>query len=154
MSENGFYDSTDDTRRHCREVWRCIQQIRDELGPRAWDHDLSKLNPPEKEGFDRATMRLRTLTYSSDEYKAALADLKPTLDHHYAENRHHPEHFKNGVDGMTLIDIIEMFCDWKAATLRHENGDFGESIELNQTRFNLSDQLTSIFRNTKDALGW
>jgi len=154
MSDNGMYDSGPDTKRHIKNVTLLIQEFRDTLGYRAFMHDDSKLQEPEKAGFDQATSRLRLLTYGSDEYKAALAELKPTLDHHYANNRHHPEHFKNGINDMTLIDLIEMFCDWKAATLRHDDGDFGRSLEINKTRFGLSDQLLAIFKNTKDALEW
>jgi len=53
-----------------------------------------------------------------------------------------------GIDRMTLIDIIEMLCDWKAATLRHDNGDIIKSIEINRKRFKISDQLANILINT------
>jgi hypothetical protein len=49
---------------------------------------------------------------------------------------------------MTLIDLIEMFCDWKAAVLRTKNGDIEKSIQINANRFDLSNQLTEIFTNT------
>lgn len=49
---------------------------------------------------------------------------------------------------MNLVDIIEMLCDWKAATLRHADGDIYKSIEINQKRFGYSDELKSIFINT------
>ena len=38
------------------------------------------------------TLQSPCLTYGSDEYKACLTEMKPALDHHYAANRHHPEH--------------------------------------------------------------
>ena len=47
---------------------------------------------------------------------------KPAIDHHYANNRHHPEHWPNGINDMTLMDLIEMLADWKAATARNKNG--------------------------------
>ncbi len=58
----------------------------------------------------------------------------------------------SGINDMTLIDIIEMFCDWKAASLRHADGDFLESLEYNRKRFNISEQLHDIFLNTANAL--
>jgi hypothetical protein len=70
------------------------------------------------------------------------------LDHHYKTNRHHPEHFENGIMGMTVIDLCEMLADWKAATLRHDNGDIFKSIDINQIRFGYSDELKQIFINT------
>lgn len=70
------------------------------------------------------------------------------LEHHYKNNRHHPEHFKNGIEGMTLVDLCEMISDWKAATLRHDDGDILKSIEMNQQRFGYTDELKQILINT------
>ena len=53
---------------------------------------------------------------------------------------------------MTLIDIIEMFCDWKASTLRHNDGNLLKSIEVNAERFNMDGQLTAILMNTARML--
>ena len=74
--------------------------------------------------------------------------MKPALEHHYKENRHHPEHFENGIKGMTLIDLVEMISDWKAASERHNNGDIIKSIEINQKRFGYSDDIKQILLNT------
>ena len=51
---------------------------------------------------------------------------------------------------MNIIDLIEMFCDWKAATMRHADGDLKKSILINGKRFNLSDQIKNIFLNSVD----
>ena len=77
--------------------------------------------------------------------------MKPALDSHYADNPHHPEHYDNGIKDMDLVDLIEMICDWKSATLRHNDGDIYKSIELNQKRFGYSDELKQIFKNTVDG---
>lgn len=58
------------------------------------------------------------------------------------------------VDGFDLLDLVEMLCDWKAATERHNDGDIMRSIEINEKRFNLSPQVASILRNTVERLGW
>ena len=81
-----------------------------------------------------------------------LAAMKPALDHHYAANSHHPEHYEKGILGMSLLDLIEMLCDWKAATHRHKDGDIRRSIEINQQRFGYSDSLKQIFLNTVSVL--
>ena len=65
---------------------------------------------------------------------------------------YHPEHFSNGIQGMNLVDLIEMFCDWVSATERHDNGDIYKSININKERFNYSDDLVSIFKNTVELL--
>jgi hypothetical protein len=119
-----------------------------ELIDRANNHDFSKIEEPEASIFEKFTPLLSSSTYGSDEYKQFLIDMKPALDHHYAQNRHHPEHFENGIKGMTLIDLLEMIADCKAASERHINGDIFKSIEINQKRFGYSDELKQIFVNT------
>ena len=143
-----MYDSTEDTRKHIFDVANEISHFNDEMHFRGLVHDHSKLVSPEKEYFDKWTPILKDLTYGSDEYKQSLAELKPALDHHYAVNSHHPEFYISGIDGMTLYDIVEMFCDWKAAVKRNKNGDIKKSLDYNRTRFKMSDQLYNIFANT------
>ena len=138
-----------ETRKHIMNVNRVIGTVVMELMHRAATHDQSKLSDPaEVDGFEKYTPRLRTSTFLSDDYKQTLKEMKPFLDRHYAHNRHHPEHFNDGVAGMTLIDLLEMLCDWKAATLRHANGDLAKSIKGNAERFGLPPMLVQILLNT------
>lgn len=141
-------DSTKDTLKHINEVKSLIKRVRDELENRAWNHDNSKLEEPEKSIFDMYTPKLKTTTYGSDEYQQYLKEMQVALDHHYACNPHHPEFHNNGIEDMSLIDLIEMLCDWMAATKRHDDGDIRSSIELNQKRFGYSDELKQILYNT------
>ncbi len=62
------------------------------------------------------------------------------------------EDIDNGINGMTLIDLIEMFCDWKAASERHTDGNIFKSIEINSKRFNINDQLKNILIKTANEL--
>ena len=142
------YDSTQDTIDHKQKVFDLLVLVAEELATRAVRHDLSKMQPIEKPVFDKFTPLLKGSTYGSKEYQGFLEAMKPALDHHYAFNRHHPEHTDAGVRGMNLIDIVEMFCDWKAASMRNTNGDLLKSIDINQKRFGYSDELAAIFRNT------
>lgn len=142
------YDSRVDTQEHIAKVREYLCTMIDKLSVRAVFHDESKLDSPEVEVFDEVTPLLRGMTYGSDEYKESLARMKPALDHHYAHNSHHPEHYPEGIRGMCLLDLVEMLCDWKAAALRHADGDLLKSIELNQKRFGYSDELKQIFLNT------
>ena len=114
-----MYDSKDATILHQSRVGTLLCDAADELIRRSEVHDKSKLSSPEKELFDEYTPKLAGCTYGSDEYKEYLEGLKVALDHHYANNSHHPEHYENGVDGFDLFDLIEMFFDWKAASERH-----------------------------------
>ena len=148
------YDSTEETNNHILLVRAHLYIVQGKLEERGFAHDQSKLQSPEKEGFDEVTGVLKGLTYGSEEYKAQLVKLKPILDHHYAKNSHHPEHYPNGIDGMSLLDVIEMFCDWKAATQRHADGNLKKSIEINKSRFKMTEQMAQVFENTRIELNW
>jgi hypothetical protein len=58
------------------------------------------------------------------------------------------------INGMSLLDIVEMFADWKAAGMRHADGNFIDSLKHNRERFKISDQLFQVFLNTAKELGW
>lgn len=119
------------------------------LNNRGENHDASKLEDPELSLFAEWGPKLSGMEYGSDEYKSALGKMGEALQHHYQHNSHHPEHHgEAGVDGMNLIDLIEMTCDWKASTSRVKDGDFMKSLETNRKRFGLSPQLTRIISNT------
>ena len=57
--------------------------------------------------------KLSKVEYGSEQHKEYLKEMKKGLVHHYEINSHHPEHYKNGIEDMTLFDIIEMLMDWK-----------------------------------------
>ncbi len=148
------YDSTADTLKHSHRVGELMVQAINELNERSVRHDRSKTEPPELEVFNEYTPKLKHSTYGSDEYKGFLEGMGEGLKHHYANNRHHPEHFENGINGMTLIDLIEMLADWKAATERHDDGDLSQSLEIQTDRFGISEQLALILKNTAEHYEW
>lgn len=137
-----------ETQKHIELVRRFIRLFTDKLTTRGVDHDRLKMKSPEVEIFTEFTPKLANTTYGSEEYKEFLEQMKPALEHHYANYRHHPEHFVDGVNDMNLIDLVEMICDWKASTLRHNDGNLLKSIEINAQRFGMSEQLTQILINT------
>jgi hypothetical protein len=191
-----------DTHEHIYQVRLLLTRAAKNLLDRADAHDRSKLASPEAEVFEEFTPKLRDCTYGSEEYKGFLAAMKPALDHHYAHNSHHPEHYRwhcpvcrlqlsdlqawdapegpndsgdkycprccrngmiyesqlilapeKGIRGMSLLGLLECLLDWKAATLRHADGDLLRSIEINQKRFGYSDELKQILLNTVAELG-
>jgi hypothetical protein len=148
------YDSHEDTKKHIERVRFLLDVCMGEINIRSSIHDLSKLHDPEKAIFDEMTPKLKGSTYGSEEYKGFLAQMKPALDHHYAKNPHHPEHYPNGIDGMSLLDLLEMLCDWKAAGERHADGSMERSLTVNRERFKIGPQLQAILRNTAQELGW
>ncbi len=136
------------TMQHIRMVQRLLHFVVKEMLDRADAHDQSKLERPEVALFTEFTPKLAGCTYGSAEYEEFRKKMGPALAHHYARNSHHPEHFKNGIEDMTLLDILEMFVDWKASSIRHHDGNIRKSIEHNANRFGLSPQLVKILENT------
>jgi len=136
------------TMEHIQNVQKYMASFIDKLMYRLLNHDKSKMENPELLYFVQFTSKLKELTYGSDEYEQSLKDMKPALDHHYAWNFHHPEHNKNGINGMTLVDLIEMLADWTSSVKRSPNGSIIKSLEINKKRFGISDQLYEILENT------
>jgi hypothetical protein len=141
-----------ETCEHIMNIQRILMSFIQDLQNRLLTHDQSKLRDPELETFVKYTPKLKGSTYGSEEYKTFLKEMKPALDHHYAHNRHHPEHYTEGIEGMNLLDLVEMIVDWKAATMRHADGNIRKSLEINKERFGISPQLLKILNNTVDYL--
>jgi len=140
--------SKEQTQKHIARVQELVGEVVANLSHRAEVHDQSKLQSPEVEIFEEFTPKLAGSTYGSEEYEAFRLAMKPGLDHHYANNSHHPEYYEQGIKGMSLLDLTEMLCDWKAATERHNDGNILRSLEINQKRFGYSDELKQILMNT------
>jgi hypothetical protein len=148
------YNSIPDTYAHIAVVQANLQTVAILLMNRAQNHDRSKLEDPELAIFNEFTPKLKNSTYGSDEYKKFLSEMGAGLEHHYKFNDHHPEHFEEGIHGMDLIQLIEMLCDWQAATLRHSDGDLAQSIETNSSRFEFGYEIHNLLTRTARNLGW
>jgi hypothetical protein len=145
------YDCTEDVKKHKSEVKKLIIKFANELLFNAALHDNSKLKDPiEKELFDRWTPELRKLIFGTDEYKKALDGMGEGVKRHYRANRHHPEHFESGINGMTLIDLIEMLSDWMAVA---KSKNIPVDLDSAADRFNIDEQLFEIMRNTVEVVG-
>lgn len=147
MDENKINKCNSDTYQHIKEVVKNINIVVKELLTRADNHDNSKFEPEELYIFAEAD-KLGEVEYGSQAYKDNLEKIKPAIQHHYSKNRHHTEHWPNGIEDMTLIDLVEMLADWRAATKRNKNGNIVKSIELNSQKYNISPQLRKILENT------
>jgi hypothetical protein len=154
VAEATSYDSRRDTLDHIVEVRQLLAAVIVDLQIRAEHHDESKMVEPELAVFNEYTPKLRDSTYGSEEYKRFLLGMGEGLKHHYRQNDHHPEHFENGMRDMDLIQVLEMLADWKAATLRHADGDLGRSIVQNSTRFDYGPEVRLLLYNTAKRMGW
>jgi hypothetical protein len=138
-----------ETGNHILDVKKILQFVIYLVSVRAADHDRTKMNHPEVEVFSELSEQLNDLTYGSAAYHQQRLDgLAPALKYHYAANRHHPEYFKDGINDMNLIDIVEMLADWMASARRHADGDILKSIAHNRNRFGMGAQLTQLLLNS------
>jgi hypothetical protein len=148
-------DSTPITQKHIMRVRELLDLAATGLSRRGIVHDASKFSEVEKRPLDEMQRLIDEegqAPYGSDEYKRRAVLLGPMLEHHYANNSHHPEHYPDGVNGMDLFDVVEMFFDWKAASERGDESSIGltHSVE----RFKIGPQLASILANTAERLGY
>jgi hypothetical protein len=137
-----------ETHKHVRSVQKYLNIFIGDIIRRGESHDDSKFEEPELSVFAENTEKLGKTEYGSEEYKELLEQVKPAITNHYSKNRHHPEHWSNGINDMTLVDLLEMIADWKAATARNKNGNIRTSIDHNSKRYNIDAQLTQILHNT------
>lgn len=150
-------DSRHDTHEHIAAVRGLLLGCAEDLLERGHRHDRSKLTDPELAIFDEYGPKLRETTYGSAEYKSHLAEMEVALDHHYAENDHHPEHFgkghNEGIHRMTLLQLTEMLCDWIAASRRHgTGGDVRKSIDMNTVRFGYGHEIRQLLMNSVEPI--
>ena len=142
-----------ETEKHIHLVQHLMNKLIKLQMDRAENHDRSKLDSPEVEAFTAETSKLHGLTFGSPEYYEQIktTGLDKALAHHYARNRHHPEHYPSGVRGMNLVDVLEMLCDWYASSLRQDDGNLKKSIDICAKRFEFSgDVIHDVLKNTVD----
>lgn len=143
-----MYDSTVDTMKHKKNIEKVFSKVIKELEYRMNVHDDSKLKHPEKETYDTYIPLLQKTKYGTEEYNKVKDKMaEDGLNHHFKMNSHHPEHYENGVNDMDLFDLIEMYFDWYAASLRSDTG-FKEGLENNIEKYKIDEQLASIMRHT------
>lgn len=130
-------------------VLQFMNNIIQDLMLRAEQHDQSKFSEEEFPGLVAAIDDVRRYPYGTPGYEEMRVKHAKIFQAHYAKNRHHPEHFANGIEDMDLIDLIEMLCDWKSASMRQESqGTIEKSIQIGAEKYNLSPQLVKILINT------
>src|SRR6266487_1604582 len=132
---------------HKQRVAYYMQAVANDLFRRAAVHDNSKLSPEEFEAYDEAFPNFKKYAFGTEEMQAVYDRIRPALQHHFQANDHHVEHFEHGIDDMSLVQLIEMLCDWLAASERSQV-DFSTGLEMNRKRFHIDDQLFGILKST------
>lgn len=144
-----------ETLKHKNRVGDLLLQAVSDLQSRALHHDDSKFSLDEFTGFAAITKDMAGNPYGSEKYKQKLNEARPTIELHQKRNRHHPEYFRDGIKDMTLIDLIEMLADWKAAGERPGGmNNLRSSIAFGKTRWGFDDQFEQMLINTAQYMGW
>lgn len=155
-----FYEA--DTRKHQQWVGEQLIKSAKLLLDRAITHDESKFSEIERKSYVDPVWELNTrnVEYGCEEYKALTKRMGEGWQHHIAHNMHHPENVPltspefahDPFAGMTLFDLMEMLCDWIAASKRRGNAP-NLPIERFRKDFGLSQQLECILNNTLGRMG-
>ena len=133
---------------HIRRVQKRLNDFIFELYKRLYTHDSSKLKEPEYSLWLKMDEEPR-YKYGTQEYKDKMKRHEYVFKLHYKHNRHHPEHFEfDSVSGMDLIDLIEMLIDWISYKDEISVEDAIQLVETQSNRYNLSEDLKCILKNT------
>lgn len=133
-SENQLHAYTNNLQ-EIKYIVHCIELDITTFGCTAMERELKKL------GYDKARE------------SGVLACINETTTHHmnlHFEGYKLAEYKRSKLSNMTLLDLVEMFCDWLAATKRHNDGNILKSIDINQKRFGYTKELHNILVNTVD----
>lgn len=143
-----------DTLLHISEVRENLEVMASELRKRGFAHDRTKLQALEFDGFVSTRKKFKKANYGTPEYQECVRLAKPAVDHHYENNRHHVGFHKNGINGMTLVDVMEMVADWKAAARRSPHRKFKDTLGDVLKKCEIEGQLRAIIVNTLNDLSW
>lgn len=148
------FDFLTDTLLHIGEVQENLEVFAGQLRQRGLSHDRTKLQEPEFGAFVSTREKFKKANYGSPEYQECVDTVKPAVDHHYKNNRHHTGFHENGVYDMTLVDIVELVCDWKAAARRSPDKKLEDTLDYAFQKYGICGQLANIITNTLRDLGW
>lgn len=146
-----------DTRKHQQLVAESMMACVKRLIDKAISHDNSKFSEKEKPFYMDPVWVLNNenIEYGSERYKETYRKMGPGWDHHSHNNDHHPEFFENfavqtlndPIRAMDLFALLEMLCDWIAASKRKGNSS-AFALEAMKKKYQVDEQLEAILRNT------
>ncbi len=132
---------------HIARVRKHLNTFIQLLNKRAQLHDQSKLQDPEFKWWKQMDEEPR-YPYGTPEYHEKVARWKKVFDNHYRYNRHHPEHFDDGIKSMTLVDLVEMMCDWLGYKDVMTISEAMRVCDQQMERYQFSEELREIMFNT------
>jgi len=139
---------------HISEVRRNLALIQSNLEGRGIVHDLSKLTEIEFDAFVSTRPEFEKANFGTPEYQECVDAIRPAIDHHHFNNRHHTQFFTNGFADMNLLDILEMLADWQAASRRSPNLTFKDSLPRAFKQYSIPENMQKHILSTLTDLGW
>lgn len=140
-------DTEDYIKGHISRVRKHINTFIQLLIRRSINHDKSKLEEPELSWWKQMDQEPR-YPYGSEEYKEKTKRWDKVFKHHYQYNRHHPEFYENGINDMTLVDIVEMMCDWLGYKQTISITEAMNVCDEQMKRYNIANELRQVIFNT------
>ena len=138
---------------HVSEVQENLEIMASELRKRGFAHDRTKFQETEFDAFCSTREKFKKANYGSPEYQECIDIIKPAIDHHYQNNRHHTKYHKNGFRDMTLIDVLEMIADWKAAARRSpDKPHLIDTLNDAFKKYEIGEEMQGFIRRTVYAL--
>lgn len=132
---------------HIDSVRAKMYKIVNELSDRAKYHDSSKLEEPEYSFWKKMDEEPK-YPYGSEEYKDKMNRYARVFRMHYMKNRHHPEHFINGILDMNLVDLAEMLCDWLSYKKYYSIKEVIDLMGRQCARFGYGEGVRALLTNT------
>jgi hypothetical protein len=151
---NSEFDFLCDAILHVSEVSENMEAIAGELRRRGIAHDRTKFQALEFDAFVSTREKFKKANYGTPEYQECVELVRPAVDHHHKNNRHHTDFHPNGVNDMTLMDLAEMIADWKAAARRSPDRKLEDTLDYAFDKYGIGQQLGGVLRNSLVALGW
>lgn len=139
---------------HISEVQENISQMILILKNRGISHDKSKFTDIEFNGFVETRLQFKIADYGTKEYQDCIDRIKPSIEHHYSQNRHHTLFHKNGFEDMNFFDILEMLADWRAASNRNINLSFEDSLLIAFNKYCIPKNMQKHIMSTIRTLMW
>ena len=127
---------------HQMRVYQLMYRLSKLIEERSLSHDASKFQPDELPAYEKYVPLLAAAT-TAEEFNKLKEEFKPTRDLHKSRNRHHVEFHENGAEGMTLVDLVELFAD-------AVSGSRG-SVEERIAKLDIPEVLIQILYNTYGA---
>ena len=154
-----FYEV--DTRKHQQLVAEKMVKCAKRLLDKGMAHDASKFSEIEKRTYTEPVWKLNhnNVEYGSEKYNRLVAQMDEGWEHHIAENDHHPQWFEkfgsqtldDPIKAMDMFALIEMLCDWIAAS-RRNNSRACDAMRFLKKKYPLDSQIECILNNTLDLI--